>query len=341
MGSRRARLAAPPPRRRKTARCAVPPLAAGSSRSPRSSFSAGSALAAATSLHARAARASARCPEQPRPARPAHQQAHTGRASGGRACRPDRDNAHRDLDSRTTVINTVSPRRPPHPPWRRGPRRRPGSALRRRRRRGRQRLDHEQDTDRDAARGRRWRDVRRAAVPVEDGIDPCPRPRRRPRSARSRLCVGDRRSLDVPRTRAASPRGRPALTDRHGEQPRCFLDAAWPKHHDDRLRVRVRLGWSVRLRRELAGGHQRGLDQTRVDPSRAGRHLRAAVRSGSLPGRRWSLPEPEPSGSSPAVSRKSNSSSRWSPRRGEFSPRSRCPRWRRRPLSPSAPAPFG
>ena len=144
--------------------------------------------------------------------------------------------------------------------------------------------------------------------------------------------MGDRRSLDVPRTRPASPRGRPALTDRHAEQSRCFLDAAPPKHHDDRLRVRVRLGWSVRRRRELAGDHQRGLDQTCVDPSPA-RCAAAARRTIRGPtGRPWSLPEPEPSGFSPAVRANSNSSSRSSPRRIASSPRS--------PMSKLAPSSF-
>ena len=169
--------------------------------------------------------------------------------------------ADRDLELELRRSHRL-PLRPPHASSA-DARRFPASALRRRRRHGRERLGLEQDADRDAARSRRRRNLVGAAVPVEDGDDPCPRSGRRPRGARSGLRVGDRRSLDNPR------RGRPALTDRHAERSCCLLDAAWPKHHDDRLRVRVDLDRNVRRQRELAGNHQRGFDQTRVDPSRA------------------------------------------------------------------------
>lgn len=93
-------------------------------------------------------------------------------------------------------------------------------------------------------------------------------PGRRPRSARSGLSLGDRRSLDLPRARAASPRGRQGLTDRHAERSGRFVYAASPKHHVDRIWVRVGLDRSVRRRWQLARDHQRGLDQTRMDPTR-------------------------------------------------------------------------
>ena len=113
----------------------------------------------------------ARRPEQPRPARPSQRQADVGGTCRGRAW-AHRIHAVRDLDGEPRRSHGLT-LRPPHASSA-DARRFPASALRRRRRHGRERLGLEQDADRDTACSRRWGDVGRAAVPVEDGDDPCP-----------------------------------------------------------------------------------------------------------------------------------------------------------------------